>query len=185
MDGRESRCQHGNGCNGFNNCYSCPPLAPSLDQYNNQGYRNVLVYCFYADMEAFSRATRIYRYQNAERTLSPHIRKYGRILEKLLNGRDMSDGRCKKCHPCNASLNPRKPCVNYQDLRCSLESLGVNVAQLSNEVLNHELKWWLHTEKRKEDVPYITFVHGLLTNCREPRKAMVEPYWCVGDNIHK
>jgi predicted metal-binding protein len=177
VEGREQRCQHGKGCNGFGNCYSCPPLAPNLERYNSQGYRNVLIYCFYADMEPFSQAKRIYKYQNAERTISPHIRKYGRILEGLLNGKDISDGRCKRCHPCNASLEPRIPCINYQELRCSLESLGVHVANLARDVLNHELKWWWHSENRKEDPPYITFVHGLLTNSQEPTKATVEPYY--------
>jgi predicted metal-binding protein len=178
IEGRELRCQHGNKpCNGYNRCYGCPPLNPTLEKYNVKGYGDVLVYCFSADMTSFALADRLYRYQNASRTLSPLAKHYGRWLENTLGGKDMIDGHCQICKPCNASIVPRKPCNNPEDLRCSLESLGLNVVALVQDVLNHEIKWWFHSETRKEEPPYLTVVHGLLTNSKEPKLKVVQPYF--------
>ena len=172
VEGREQRCQHGNGCNGYNRCHSCPPLAPTLERYNAEGYRNALVYCFYEELTPFSKADRIFKRQNAYRTLSPTARNFGKTLERILGGKIAFEGHCMRCHPCNATLNPKKPCVNYQELRCSLESLGIHVVNLCKDVLHHQIFWW-----GKEEPPYLTICHALLTNSREPTKVMVEPYY--------
>jgi predicted metal-binding protein len=167
MDGREQRCQHGKPCKDFGRYYSCPPLSPTLERYNTENYRNVLVYCFYEELTPFHKADRIYRRQNAHRTLSPTARNYAKILEKLLGGKVAFDGSCHKCKPCNATKTPREPCKHYQELRCSLESLGINVVNLCKDVLHHQIFWW-----GEEEPPYLTVCHALLTNSQEPKKMV-------------
>jgi len=166
-------CSHDKPCSNFNNCWACPPIAPSFEKYNKKGYTNCLVYAFWVDWDfEINSDNQYFKLVNANRTLSPYTWKYGQLLEHKLGGKDMIDGRCPLCTPCKASLTPREPCTFPKQRRSSLEALGIDDCTLSEEVLHHKIYWYKKEGKKTISPPYLTCIHGLLTNSEQPEEML-------------
>ena len=172
VENKEEGCLHVKPCNNYNRCYSCPPIAPNLNKYNSS-YTHCLIYAFWCDWNFILDSSNPYfKLVNANRTLSPLAFKYGQKLERILGGKDMIDGRCPICIKCKASLEPRQPCPYPKQRRSSLEAVGLDASALSEKILNHPISWYLKKDKTITEPKYLTVIHGLLTNSKQPKEMV-------------
>jgi predicted metal-binding protein len=166
-------CKHIKQCNNFGRCYSCPPFSLSLEKYNDKGYKNCLIYCFWVDWDFVIASTNSYfMLINANRTLSPYATNYGNKLESILGGKDMVDGRCGLCIKCNASLDPKQPCVFPTKRRSSLEAVGLDASKIAKAILGHEIYWYKRVGEKVVTPKYLSCIHGLLTDSLEPMEMV-------------
>ena len=179
VEEKSDRCRKGLVCNNFGKCYSCPPGSPSIDKYNREGYKNVLVYAFWVywgftmkekDPIKYKKQNAYLKLENANRTISPMTFNYGRKLEKLLGGKDMIDGRCPLCIKCNYPNG----CLHPKEMRCSMESLGLDACKISKDILQHEIQWYIRRDNSDVLITpkYLTAIHCLLTNSNEPKEML-------------
>lgn len=84
--------------------------------------------------------------------------KIARIFENKLSGIMMSNGSCRLCKPCNKKKE--LSCKRPNDMRYSMESLGLNVEQISEDFLYHKLLWY----RDKTAPKYSSVLTGILTN---------------------
>lgn len=175
----ENRCKgeysrRGEPCSNYGSCWGCPPHSPSLNKYNKDDWKHVLVWCMWIMWDQVSEQidsnNRYFYLMNSDRTLSPMMWKYGRKLERTLGGKMMCSGRCQVCKKCRAEQN--EPCLHPNKRRSSLEALGINVVELSREVLDHEIDWYRSWQGEIETPEYITQVYGILTDNKEPKQKV-------------
>ena len=165
-------CQHVKPCANFGNAWSCPPVAPTFDKYNRDGYKNCLVYAFWIDWNfKINSKNPYFMLLNANRTVTPYAWEYAMKLEKIFGGKVLTDGRCPICPKCAKKEN--KPCKFPNKRRSSLEAVGIHATNLCETVLQHKISWYKKEGKRIVVPIYITAVNGFLTNAKQP-KGMIE-----------
>ena len=172
VEDKEKGCKHIKPCNNFGKCYSCPPIAKNLSEYN-YNYTHCLIYAFWCDWNfKLASDNPYFKLVNANRTLSPLAFNYGRKLERMLGGKDMIDGRCPLCIKCKASLTPKQPCAFPKERRSSLEAVGLDASLLSEQILEHPISWYLKKQDKIIEPKYLTVIHGLLTNSQQPKEMI-------------
>jgi len=163
-------CTNIKPCANFGNAWSCPPVAPSFERYNN-GYKNCLVYAFWIDWDFKINSDNPYfKLVNANRTCSPYAWEYGMKLEKTLGGKILTDGRCPICPKCAKKEN--LPCKFPKRRRSSLEAVGIHATNLCEEVLEHKIDWYRKEGKRIIEPAYITVINGFLTDAEQPEEML-------------
>jgi len=162
-------------CANYQNSWSCPPYAPSLDNYNNKKFKYCLLYCTWIDWDELASQiaskNKYFVLINANRTLNPWMWHYGQKLERVLGGKDMIDGRCPLCLRCEAKFG--RPCKHPKARRSSLEALGLHATRLCKDFLKHEIQWYRSFRGVIETPKWVTCIHGLLTNSLQP-KGMIK-----------
>jgi hypothetical protein len=144
-------------------CWACPGLNEPLAGYAAGQYRRCLLYTFFTDVTYDPPCDDPYvRVQEAYRSIASYATIYGRWLEGELNGKNIIDGKCAYCFECTAAASPPRPCAHPAQLRASLEALGLNVGRIAQELLGHELVWFVRKSGRLPAV--MSVVHGMLTN---------------------
>ncbi len=148
------------GCINYNKKWSCPPHSPTYSSYLN-GFSKFLLILFNCDLAQFDYVkTEYMKVKTSNSILKSQSDKLSRFLEIKLSGKMLSNGSCRLCKPCSKKVSANS-CKNPLKLRYSLESLGLNVEQISQDFFNRKLLWY----KTKQASPdYSTVVSGILTN---------------------
>lgn len=129
-----------NGCPNYNNKWACPPFSPSYSRLSTK-YSDVLLVLFNCDLSQFKYTKTEYMKVKASNSiLKSQSDRLMRLLEKETSGTILSNGSCRLCKPCNKKegLNCKRP----DEMRYSMESLGLNVEQISKDFFNHKLLWY-------------------------------------------
>ncbi len=125
-------------CHNFNRNLSCPPFSPGFSKYVGPAGR-ARVICLRLPLDRFATGTPVERAQAAFRLGSAHL---NRILLKARRKGHLvaGSGECRACDSC-AAAGGDPECVR-PDLRIySLESLGVQVADLVAKCFDLDLQW--------------------------------------------
>jgi hypothetical protein len=167
--GRSAMCTP---CTVHLKCWSCPGLNEGYGAYNPNGYGKCLLYLLWVDIDWSACTGDPYRHLlDAYGDVASYMTLYGRMLEERLNGKEMIDGRCAVCRVCTAAQSPPRPCIYPDEQRSSLEALGINVAMLSRQVLDHRLEWYREGVRTPA---YVSVVHGLLTDAPKPPEMIFD-----------
>ena len=148
-----TRIDHGEGykrlceaCPEHGKRFSCPPHSPSFPLYVGSA-QWARVICLRFERKHFGQLA------SADAYLTDFFRKAGKKLtDELLVYRKMGyviagSGPCLLCEPCAAEIG-RAHCSEPDGPIYSLESMGVNVADLCKKAFDIDLEW--HSEDRQE-----------------------------------
>lgn len=146
------------GCPTYNKKWACPPFSPSYSKYS-KNYTSALIICFYIGLGQFGYIKNDYlKVKAANSILKSRMDKFLRSLEGQYGGKLLSNGSCRLCKPCSCK-DKNSGCKEPDKMRYSMEALGLNVGEISKNVLNHELFWY-----RKNQLPLYTSVVSCLLN---------------------
>lgn len=149
------------GCVNYNKKWSCPPNSPSYVSYSNN-YKYCLLLLFSCDLSQFSYVkTEYMKVKTSNSILKSQSDKLTRYLENVSSGKMISNGSCRLCKPCTKKVSAHS-CKNPSMLRFSLESLGLNVDKISQDLFDHKLLWY----ENKLSPKYATVLSGVLTNIK-------------------
>lgn len=143
------------GCKNFNKKYSCPPCSPGFHSCT-KGYALLLVLLLRIRLNQLKDYRDYHKLRVGNAVIKPRIEKVMRALET--NNKFLGTGACRLCKPCKKALN--KPCRYPDKMRFSLESLGVDCNQLTEDVFNFPLLWY----KDKTAPEYTSVVCALPVN---------------------
>lgn len=127
------------GCPDYNTSWSCPPNSPSFSRYLKD-FPKALLVIYFAKMDQFSTIPEEKRVRGANMFLRLNLEKHLRYMEKLHHGLMLSTGICRLCSRCTC-IDHSAPCRWPKEMRCSMESLGLNVADITRDFLNYSLAW--------------------------------------------
>lgn len=148
-----------NGCVNYNKKWSCPPYSPAYSSYS-KNFEYCLLTLFSCDLSQFSYVeTEYMKVKTSNSILKSQSDRLSRFLEDELSGKMLSNGSCRLCKPCSKKFS-EDSCKNPLKLRYSLESLGLNVEGISQDIFSHKLLWY----KAKVSPIYSSVVSGILTN---------------------
>lgn len=118
-------------CPNYNTNWSCPPNSPRFDDFIKD-YKYSLVVQMIGDIkdDEFMEVYKTNRF----------------ILEDILSNIQMNfeclktaAGKCSICDRC--AFLDNEICKNPEYMRYSMESMGVNLAKMSEELFNHKIDW--------------------------------------------
>lgn len=125
-------------CHRYGKNLACPPYSPEFPDYIGDA-RNARVICYRVHMENVKEKAGEMKYRTAHKLVREILmkelytyRKKGNIIAGA--------GPCLACKECVA-LSGKSECRNPSKLVYSLESLGVNLISLSEDVLGIRLQW--------------------------------------------
>lgn len=151
-----SNCEK--GCPNYNNNWSCPPHSPIYTQYS-QPYKYAVLFLLSCKNNQFDYIKSEYlKVEESNSVLTFKMDELCRFLEAELDGKMLSNGWCQLCETCSCKMG--FSCIKPAEMRYSLQSLGLNVAQLATDYFNHDLLWF-DNEKAPE---YSTVIACILTN---------------------
>lgn len=173
-----SFCQE---CNCYHHNYSCPPSAPTAEEYIDKNKQIILLMTL-IDSQPFNRLIADFNpldyhsdtldgYQQIGKDLSPYtaISMYvfdtikSQIYNKLLALEAKYDfltlppGKCSLCKKCQKIKG--EACLHPDQLRYSLESLGFLVSDLMQEHFDYQIDWSADGFSR-----HFTTISGLILN---------------------
>lgn len=138
------------GCEKYNQNWSCPPHSPSFSQLS-QGFHHIFLLVLYIES------------QNQEPIFTRDYEIIKRLSETITNsinthldGQIISGNSCELCEYCTLLI--QKPCAYPNSMKYNFTSLGFNMAALSEEILYHKLIW---PQTPNQDV-YISCFSGIL-----------------------
>ena len=126
------------GCPNFNTNWSCPPNSPRFDEFVKD-YKNSLLVELTSEVEdgeEFMEA-----YAENRNTLEALLSKMQIDFECLKT----SCGSCNICERC--AFLDNKDCYHPEEMRYSMESIGMDLSKMSEEIFEHKLSWNSETEK--------------------------------------
>lgn len=148
------------GCPNYGKKWACPPYSPPFSRYAFD-YSRALLVVFYCYLDQFSYTkTEYMRIKASNSILKSRMDEFMRSLEKQIGGKMISNGSCRLCKPCALKGGTISPCNRPDQMRFSMESLGLDVAGISRNYLNHELLWY----KDKKAPLYSSVVSAFITN---------------------
>lgn len=159
------------GCPNFGKKWSCPPYSPNFKEYS-KNYKYCLVSLIYCNLNQLNYTkTEYMKIKASNSILKSKMDKFMRYLESENSGLLISNGSCRLCKPCNCklSLSCKKPNLK----RYSMESLGLNVSDISKYLFNHELQWY----KNKKSPSYSSVLSCLLLNDTNNINKSIECYF--------
>ena len=160
------------GCPNYGNKWACPPSSPTFSKYSANYSRAFLVlfYC-YLDQFAYTK-TEYMRIKASNSILKSRLDQFMRSLEKQVGGKMISNGSCRLCKPCALKISSTAGCKKPEQMRYSMESLGLDVNGISRDYLQHDLLWY----KDKKAPAYSSVVSALLTNNRMDINEMAKMF---------
>lgn len=148
------------GCPNYGNKWACPPHSPIFSKYSNN-YSRVLLILFYCYLDQFDYTkTEYMRVKASNSILKSRMDKLMRSLEEQVGGRMLSNGSCRLCKPCALKSDKKSGCKKPDQMRFSMEALGLDVSGISRDYFKHNLLWY----KDKKAPNYSSVVSALLTN---------------------
>ena len=156
------------GCRNFNKKHSCPPSVLDFKNYTN-GYNKLLVVLLRIHLNQLGEYRQYHRLRIGNAVIKPRIEKIMRLLED--NSKFLGTGACRLCKPCKKALN--QPCKYPSKMRFSLESLGVDCNQLTEDAFHFPLLWY----KDKTAPEYTSVVCALPVNennLKQAEKAIIK-----------
>jgi predicted metal-binding protein len=127
------------GCPDYNTSWSCPPHSPAFSHFA-ESYPYALLVLYHCSMDQFDHVESSKRMRASNTSLRLTLEKHLRSLENYHHGRMLSSGICRLCTRCSCA-DKAGPCRRPKEMRYSMESLGLNVAQITEDFLNHSLAW--------------------------------------------
>lgn len=129
-------------CKNFKCKYSCPPFSPSFDFIKLQ-YDNAYVILYKINTLSYPRIYNTIRMINT--VMKSLQRKKVDVISRFLDQKNqkyliLENGSCRLCKTCN--VNYQQPCRHPSLARYSLESTGINVAKLVQDIFNFPLQWY-------------------------------------------
>lgn len=126
-------------CPDYEKSWSCPPYSPPYSRYAQKHAHGLLV-LFFSPLDQFQDIDENQRMRESNTFLRLSLEKSVRRLEKAHQGRMLSSGICRLCQNCTCK-DRSGSCRRPQEMRYSMESLGLNVAKISELFLDHPLLW--------------------------------------------
>lgn len=146
------------GCPNYNKKWACPPLSPTYSNVSEE-YSTIILLLLHCNLSQFNHVkTEYMKIKASNSILKSSSDRFMRFLEKRYSGVMLSNGSCRLCNPCNRKKGLE--CKRPQEVRYSLEALGLNVGAISKEYFNHKLLWY----SDKTAPLYSSVLTGLLTN---------------------
>jgi len=150
------------GCPNYGNKWACPPHSPRFSKYSIN-YSRALLVVFYCYLDQFYYTkTEYMRIKASNSILKSRMDKFMRSLERQVGGKMVSNGSCRLCKPCALKGSTTSRCKKPDQMRFSMEALGLNVGGISRDYLKHDLLWY----KDKKAPTYSSVVSALLTNAK-------------------
>ena len=148
------------GCPNYEKKWACPPYSPTFSRYSIDYSRAILVvfYC-YLDQFYYTK-TEYMRIKASNSILKSRMDKFMRSLEEQVGGKMISNGSCRLCKPCTLKGGTISRCKKPDQMRFSMEALGLDVGGISRDYLKHDLLWY----KDKKAPLYSSVVSALITN---------------------
>lgn len=146
------------GCINYGKKWSCPPYSPEYAKFTvSYKYINLIMLTINTDQLEYIHQDFL-KIKAANVILKSRIDKTLRLVMDK-NEYYISTGSCRLCRSCMKKNN--EVCC-HPDLRTySLESLGIDVEKVTEDIFQTKLLWY----KKKEEIPkYTSIVAGLLTN---------------------
>ena len=151
----ENLCK--SGCPNYGRKWSCPPYSPGYSAYYKD-YPHVLLVLFWCTLDQFSYAgTEIIKVKAANSILKSSIDRFMRSLAQEFNGVMLSNGSCRLCRPCSRKTGT-DGCKRPEEMRFSMEALGLDVSSISKDFFDHPLMWY----KNKKAPLYSSVISCLL-----------------------
>lgn len=126
-------------CPDYEKSWSCPPYSPPYSRYA-QKYAHGLLVLFFSPLDQFQHIEKNEIMRESNTVLRLSLEKSMRRLEKAHQGWMLSSGICRLCHHCTCR-DKSSTCRRPQEMRYSMESLGLNVTKISESFLDHPLLW--------------------------------------------
>lgn len=146
------------GCPNYGHKWSCPPYSPAFTKYSLD-YDKAILILMNCNLDQFDYIKTEYMKVKASNSiLKAKIDILVRNLESKYDGLMISNGSCRLCKPCNCKKE--LPCKKPKLKRYSMESLGLDVGEISKRHFKHELLWY----KNKTAPLYSTVLSCILTN---------------------
>ncbi len=157
------------GCPNYESKWSCPPCSPSASLFIPK-YQYSIVLLMWCDLEQFYYTkTEYMKIKASNSILKSRMDSILDSLETTLEGMCISNGSCRLCKPCNKKL--QKPCKKPKQARYSMESLGLNVENISEDIFGHKLLWY----KDKKAPNYSSVLSLFLTNEEVSNESLINP----------
>jgi predicted metal-binding protein len=157
------------GCPNYRKKWSCPPYAPSFQDFA-AGWNKLYVLYMRAATDQFAYIKNDYlKVKAANSILKSRADKFLRVMAAR-NGRFISTGSCRLCKPCKCKSGVI--CAHPDKMTFSFEALGVDVGLLVPTYFNTPLLWY-----KPNSLPeYTAVVCGLLTNESFSDKKLHDEY---------
>lgn len=145
------------GCPNYEKKWSCPPYSPKFNEYS-KGFSYITICALTMDLEQFSYIKNDYLKVKAANTILKS--KADKVFTSFVTegAKYISTGSCRLCKPCKCKK--RQPCAHSLKMAYSFEALGINVAKITESILDIELLWYQKGKCPK----YTAVIIGLLTN---------------------
>ncbi|MBB5336763.1 DUF2284 domain-containing protein [Pectinatus brassicae] len=148
-------------CHKYNSRWSCPPLNFSANEYlKPYPYIYLIgIQYFYDDatIAAVNTTEKVTAFPiKTAKSLKKQISEILLTAEKIFpQTLSISAGGCDFC--CRCSRIKNEPCRKPEKMRYSLDAFGIDLSQITQDILNIKLLW------NSEKLPaYTTLIHGLL-----------------------
>ena len=136
-------------CPDYDKFWSCPEFS-----FNEKQYLRQYNYAFIISAKLYAGEDEINSYYSQLRKIFD--KKLLELEKKYKHTTSLFAGRCYLCDICSKLSN--KPCIYPEYMRYSLESLGIEVTKIVEEVLKDKIIW--SNDSKQE---YILLVGGLLS----------------------
>ena len=145
------------GCPNYGKKWSCPPHAPSFQDFTT-GWKNLHILYIRAATDQFTYVKNNYlKIRAANSILKSRADKFLRKMTEQ-KGKFISTGSCRLCKPCKCKSGAA--CTHLNKMTFSFEALGVDVSMLVDKYFRVPLLWY-----KPNSLPeYTAVVCGLLTN---------------------
>lgn len=132
------------GCKNFGKNWSCPPFSPSYGKLVER-YKNVLIVLYYSRLDQFGHIkSKDKLISDSHYILKSEIDKMMYSLEVAYDGVSILNGHCWLCDIC--ACEESHSCKKPHQMRYSMESLGLDVEDISFDFFQHKIAWYLNDE---------------------------------------
>ena len=140
-------------CPNYNKIWVCPPFAPTFGELS-KNYDHLHLAVFYIYMDSIAEEED--KINTGYKKVKTSGNQFMATLEQNLNGLLITGNHCEICRLC--TIVNKKPCSYPDKMRYNFTSLGLNMAGISKNLLNHPLQW-----PEKGNTPkYISSFAGVL-----------------------
>lgn len=154
-------------CPTYGGKWSCPPFSPAFSSLDLNGYPYAAIVLLWCSLDQFRYTkTEYIRIKAANTILKSRMDRLMRGLEKSAGGLMISNGTCRLCNPCRKKKG--ESCRKPDQMRYSMEALGLDVGRITSDVFGHDLQWY----KNKTLPSYLSAAACLLLKDRA-EEAMI------------
>ncbi|KYH34750.1 hypothetical protein CLTEP_13490 [Clostridium tepidiprofundi DSM 19306] len=145
-------------CPDYNKFWSCPVF-----NFSEKEYIKKYTYAYIISAKLYTKEAHSNN-DESQNDINLYYNSLRKIFDKKLleleknyeNTVSLFAGRCYICEKCSKILN--KPCIHPEYMRYSLESLGIEVTKIVEDILNDKILWSQYSKQE-----YILLVGALLS----------------------